>query len=341
MEDNSSSRNASISLADIWDAVQAQGKNINAIDSKLSQELGDLREEVKGAAVSVSSQVKRIKTEHSYKWKYEGNKVQYTFNTELGEDFDQVNWALENSKHSYASEIICALKDKVSRRNKLIKIADSSEGGWETVRQYESNPIASDSEDEGKINRAENRAIKKKKSKAANSKRQISGRSSVGNGGNHSSGPLQQPFRGPSVQEWFAGPPFFTGTLDYTHGGDSNTEHAIPVDPSTIGGVSVRTTKDRTPQQQHLPGQNHSDEAKFVKDKYTSENCHLSDKLSEYTEDYYEYEQGQAKIIVRGRLRNSIRFWEYIGSSDFIIETLKLGYKIPFYLFIPRLPRLF
>jgi hypothetical protein len=43
------------------------------------------------------------------------------------------------------------IKDKIAKRNKLIKIADTSEGGWETVRQYQTNPIASDTDDETRI----------------------------------------------------------------------------------------------------------------------------------------------------------------------------------------------
>jgi len=44
--------------------------------------------------------------------------------------------------------------------NKLIHIGDSSTGGWEIVSQYEPNPVASDSEDESRIIKTENRAIK-------------------------------------------------------------------------------------------------------------------------------------------------------------------------------------
>ena len=43
----------------------------------------------------------------------------------------------------------------------MIGIADSSAGGWDTVRLYEANPIASDSENEFK---AENRALKRERS---------------------------------------------------------------------------------------------------------------------------------------------------------------------------------
>ncbi|KAH3828487.1 hypothetical protein DPMN_130463 [Dreissena polymorpha] len=72
--------------------------------------------------------------------------------------------ALENGKHEYCKEQLTEIEGKLHKRNECIKIADSSAGGWETVRQYESNPIASDSADESKIYKAENRALKRKRS---------------------------------------------------------------------------------------------------------------------------------------------------------------------------------
>lgn len=55
-------------------------------------------------------------------------------------------------------------KDLLSHRQKIIQLADSSELGWRLVKEYEANPIASDSDDEKRIFKAEARASRKMKS---------------------------------------------------------------------------------------------------------------------------------------------------------------------------------
>ena len=47
-----------------------------------------------------------------------------------------------------AIDTIADLVSKVKTRNKLIKIADTSTGGWATVREYEANSIADNSDDD-------------------------------------------------------------------------------------------------------------------------------------------------------------------------------------------------
>ena len=46
----------------------------------------------------------------------------------------------------------------MNHRQKQIKITDSSELGWKVVHEYESNPLASDSDDEKSLYKAETRA---------------------------------------------------------------------------------------------------------------------------------------------------------------------------------------
>ena len=58
----------------------------------------------------------------------------------------------------------------------------------------------------------------------------------------------------------------------------------------------------------------------FIKDEY--------DYLR-FTHEYYEYEQGQKNIIVRGGLKKHLPFWRSIGSRDFVLDTIEHGYKIP------------
>lgn len=63
---------------------------------------------------------------------------------------------LESAKSSIAEGI-----ELVKNRQKVIKLADSSQLGWKVVQEYQANPIADDSEDEKKMYRAQMRAERK------------------------------------------------------------------------------------------------------------------------------------------------------------------------------------
>lgn len=106
---------------------------------------------------------KQIKEEAGIKFKKEGNGIQYRFNEEiLGGLLKVHKYVIDSASVGIVSELISKLK----ARNKLIRIADSSAGGWATAKEYQSNVIADDSDDEKKIRQAEGRALKSFKEKS-------------------------------------------------------------------------------------------------------------------------------------------------------------------------------
>ena len=72
---------------------------------------------------------------------------------------------MNNDDTSKASDLCDDLTAKLKRQNKLIKLADRSILSWDTVAEYEADPIASGSDDGKKIRKVENRALPKGKLK--------------------------------------------------------------------------------------------------------------------------------------------------------------------------------
>ncbi|XP_069109955.1 uncharacterized protein [Argopecten irradians] len=182
-----------------------EGATLNDILAHLKEQKRELRTyldsrlSVLENTQDVSKQMQKLKEEKDTIWKRDGNKEQYKFNSEVLEEVQQVLWAVKAGKFEYSGELLEALSTKLKKRNKLIRIADSSEAGWGAVKEYVANPLASDSDDDRKIARADSKAVKRLKDKKKKLKDSRRNRSSYGGPSFASGSARQDSYSAPSV----------------------------------------------------------------------------------------------------------------------------------------------
>ena len=125
--------------------------------------LGSLKRELKDNAYRKSEMLaKKLKTEKSYQFKFSGNQKQLEFNADLDYDIGRIKCAAEAKDYAKIKDICSDVRVKIHKRNKCIKLADKSPGGWDTVKEYMSDDLASDTDDEKRIRQAETCAIRKR-----------------------------------------------------------------------------------------------------------------------------------------------------------------------------------
>ena len=99
------------------------------------------------------SKVFKRETE-SNKLKFKGNRKQFLFNTKI-EDHNAFTLELLKKKdYEGAKKGIKNVINLIQSRQKLIKLADKSEGGWLVVEEYEHEELAEDSDDEKRKKKA-------------------------------------------------------------------------------------------------------------------------------------------------------------------------------------------
>ena len=95
-----------------------------------------------------------------FKYKYISNKNQCDFNESVSKDFLRFKSAVTAGNLPDALHLIDNSQQEIAARNKKVKIGDKY--GWDTVSEYEGNPLADDSDNERRLRQAETSAIRKR-----------------------------------------------------------------------------------------------------------------------------------------------------------------------------------
>ena len=99
--------------------------------------------------------------------KYRGNQKQFELNAAIDSFLESIESETQQSQPS--SDRIRSLaqdaRELLRKRQKLIKIADKSRDGWQVVAEYESDELASGSEDEKRLKKARETASRERRQK--------------------------------------------------------------------------------------------------------------------------------------------------------------------------------
>ena len=92
--------------------------------------------------------------------KYKGNQKQFELNAELDAILENIETESDHSEPNTQEA-----RQLISKRRKPIEIADKSKDGWQVVAEYESDELASGSEDEKRPKKAREAASRKRRQK--------------------------------------------------------------------------------------------------------------------------------------------------------------------------------
>ena len=148
--------------------TERQNELVEGINSMLSARF-DIMEKSFGEKQSAISenQISRLRSSAlgQYQFKRQSCVEQFRFDASVEDKFLDIDCSLSNlnaESIKMAKRNVAEGKSLIQQRQKqkMLKLADLSELGWKVVSEYQSNPLASDSDDERKIYKAEVREAK-------------------------------------------------------------------------------------------------------------------------------------------------------------------------------------
>ncbi|KAH3838417.1 hypothetical protein DPMN_111826 [Dreissena polymorpha] len=103
--------------------------DIHAKLNLLVSEFKNMKEEIRGSAFSAQEEVKLFKKEKDVTWRFNGNRVLFEFNEDIAGSLNQIDRSIEHGKTGYGRELIAETLTNIQKQSKLIRIAETSEGG--------------------------------------------------------------------------------------------------------------------------------------------------------------------------------------------------------------------
>lgn len=132
-----------------------------AVKKAIADSLGDIKRAIQGDLDEVVT--KKVKQEETPTFKRKFNEDHFKHSKEIEKIMDRISSNLEDKDLKKAQENVEAGKKLLRKRQKLIKIADREDDGWEVIRCYQSDALASDSDDEKRLNKSRRQAKLNKK----------------------------------------------------------------------------------------------------------------------------------------------------------------------------------
>ena len=99
----------------------------------MSTQIKEFEETLRASNTELAQAVVRESANDPYVFKRKGNKFQFDFNKKIFNKQEQALTALKAKQYEKAKQELEEGTQLIAKRQKVIKLADKSEFGWETV----------------------------------------------------------------------------------------------------------------------------------------------------------------------------------------------------------------